>query len=230
MNSFWIILFSLCAMIVNSLGIFAIYKNQRLAERIKGYCICFSAGMLITTPLIITLPEAIEKTHNAGFIALLGFLFMYFSNKFIKKKTRQRELTFGITVVEGICIHSLLDGIIYAVTFSISFISGILSGIGLIVHEFAEGIITFSTLRHGGVKTKNAGIISFFVSSLSTPIGAIIALPIMNLMFDGIFNELSVLVPVVTSHKLVNIIFMYIIPPTTGKPGRRECLPGSMER
>ena len=35
------------------------------------------------------------------------------------------------------------------------------------------------------------------------------AFPIINLIFDGIFNEPSVFVPVVTSHKLVNIIFMY---------------------
>ena len=76
--------FAMGAMIVNSLGIWTLYKNREWAEKIKDYCMCFAAGILISSPLIMTLPQAIQKTSYAGFTALAGFLFMYFSNEIIK--------------------------------------------------------------------------------------------------------------------------------------------------
>ena len=106
----------------------------------------------------------------------------------IKHTSKQKELAFGVTAIEGILIHSLLDGIIYSVTFSMSTLVGILSGIGLVVHEFAEGIITFSTLRHSGMSKKKCGITAFLVSSLSTPIGAAIAIPIVNYVNDSVLG------------------------------------------
>lgn len=79
---------------------------------------------------------------------------MFFSNRYIKYRTRQPDLAFGITAVQGIGIHSLLDGIIYSVTFQFSTMVGVLSGIGMVVHEFAEGVVTYSVLLAGGVTEK----------------------------------------------------------------------------
>lgn len=211
MNLFWIILFSVCAMLVNTAGIFAICKNKKYAERVKEYCMCFSAGMLITSPLIMTLPQAVSKNHAAGLVALLGFLFMYFSNQMIRRRTERKELAFGVTAVEGIFIHSLLDGIIYAVTFNVSVTVGVLSGLGLVVHEFAEGIITFSTLQHGGLSRKKAGVVAFFVSALSTPIGALLAIPVMRFVNDTVLGLMlgfvsGVLIFISASHLLPEAI------------------------
>ena len=207
MRYFWIALFSFSAMLINSAGILVIYKNQRWADRAKEYCMCFAAGMLITSPLIMAFPQAIEKNSHAGIVALLGFLFMYFSNKIIKHKTKQKELAFGVTAVEGILIHSLIDGIIYTVTFSVSTAVGILSGMGLVVHEFAEGIITFSTLRQGGLSKKKSVIFAFLVSSMSTPIGAALAIPITNIVTDNFLGLMlgfvsGVLIYISASHLL----------------------------
>ena len=91
---------------------------------------CFAAGVLISSPLIMAFPEALQKNSYAGFAALAGFIFMFFSNKLIKYKTKQEELAFGITAIEGIFIHSLIDGIIYAVIFSVSPFVGILTELG----------------------------------------------------------------------------------------------------
>jgi len=107
---------------------------------------------------------------------------MYFSNEIIKYKTKQKELAFGITAIEGILIHSLIDGVVYTVTFSISTVVGILTGVGLVVHEFAEGVITFSMLLKGGYSTRKAGIYAFLAAALTTPIGAFIAYPMFNIL------------------------------------------------
>lgn len=176
----WIAIFAIGAAIVNSLGIFAMIKNKEWADRAKVYFICFAAGVLISVPLMFALPNAIAKNPHAGFAALIGFLFMFYSNKLIQYKTQQKALAFGITAAEGIAIHSFVDGTIYAVTFSVSVTIGVLSGIGLIVHEFAEGIITFSVLIAGGMNRKKAGWSAFFVAALTTPLGAFVAYPLVS--------------------------------------------------
>ncbi|MFA5637663.1 MAG: ZIP family metal transporter [Anaerovoracaceae bacterium] len=177
---FWISLFALGAMVVNGIGIYSIYKNRDFAEKNKTYFICFAAGVLIAAPLIHTLPHAFEKNSNAGAFALVGFLFMFFSNKIIKLKTNEKELAFGITAIEGIGIHSFIDGIIYTVTFSASTMTGVLAGIGLVAHEFAEGVIVFSVLLKSGLSAKKAAFYGFLVAGLTTPLGAFIVYPLIH--------------------------------------------------
>ena len=180
-----ILLFSLSAMLVNTLGIYVIYRNKSWAEKTQGYFMCFAAGMLIASPLIMVLPEAVNKNPNAGIAALAGFVFMYLSNSFIKYRTKQKSLAFGITAMQGIFIHSLLDGVVYTVTFSVSALIGILTGVGLVVHEFAEGVITFSILLKSGFSVKKSATYAFFVAALSTPVGALIAYPAISRVSDS---------------------------------------------
>jgi zinc transporter ZupT len=184
----WISIFAMGAMLINSFGIWAIYKKSDWAEKTKVSCMCFAAGTLISSPLIMAFPQALQKNSYAGFAALAGFTFMYFSNKIIKYKTKQRELAFGITAIEGILIHSLMDGIIYTVTFSVSTAVGFLTGFGLVAHEFAEGIITFSMLLKGGINRKKAGVYAFFVAALTTPIGSFVAYPLINRLTNSVLG------------------------------------------
>ena len=185
---------------------------------------CFAAGVLIAAPLIAALPEALRKNSYAGFAALAGFLFMIFSNEFIKRWTKQESLAFGITAAEGIGIHSFVDGIIYTVTFSTSLAVGFLSGGGLVVHEFAEGVITFSVLRKGNVSVKKAAFVAFLIASLTTPLGAFVAYPLVNKLKDShlglalgfvagvlIYVSASHLLPEAREHEKKHSIFSFLI-------------------
>ena len=132
---------------------------------------------------------------------------MFFSNRLIKYRTKQDELAFGITALEGIGIHSFIDGIIYSVTFSTSTLIGILAGVGLVVHEFAEGVITFSFLVKGGVSAKKAIVYAFLVAALTTPVGAFIAYPFVSNLSDSILGlalgfVVGVLIYISASHLL----------------------------
>jgi zinc transporter ZupT len=49
-----------------------------------------------------------------------------------------------------------------------------------VIHEFAEGIITYTIFLKGGIKEKRAMIYAFLVAGLTTPIGAFIAYPLIN--------------------------------------------------
>jgi len=207
-NTFvWMALFALGAMVINSIGSWVMYKNREWAERNKEYFMCFAAGMLISSPLMVAFPEALALNGHAGLAALVGFIFMFFSNEFIKYKTKEETLAFGITALEGIGLHSLLDGIIYTVTFNVSVFTGVMAGIGLVVHEFAEGVITFSVLVQGGVSHRKAFLYAFFVASLTTPLGAFLAFPFVSTLSSQILGlalgfVVGVLIYVSASHIL----------------------------
>lgn len=203
----WVAIFALGAMVVNGLGILLIYKKKAWAERSKEYFMCFASGVLIASPLIGAFPQAIQKNPQAGLAALTGFVFMFFSNRYIKHKTKQPELAFGIIAMEGIGIHSFIDGIIYSVTFSVSIYTGILAGIGLVVHEFAEGVITFSFLVKGGFSDKKAILYAFLVAALTTPVGAFVAYPFVSRLNNSILGlalgfVVGVMIYVSASHLL----------------------------
>lgn len=203
----WIAIFALSSMVVNSLGIWVIFKNKEWAEKNKEYFMCFAAGVLIASPLIIAFPQAVGKNPNAGLAALLGFVFMFFSNKLIQYKTKQTALAFGITAVEGIGIHSFIDGVIYCVTFSINILTGVAAGAGLVIHEFAEGAITFSVLIKGGMNAKKAMLYAFLVAALTTPVGAFVAYPLISRLGHSVLGlalgfVVGVLIYISASHLL----------------------------
>lgn len=184
MNGFstftWVAIFAIESAIVNGIGIIAIFKNRKWAEGLKTYSLCFAAGVLISVPLMLAFPQAVEKNFYAGFSALIGFLFMFLGNRLIRYKIQRKDLAFGITAVEGIGIHSFVDGIIYSVTFSASVPTGLLGGTGMVLHEFAEGVITFSLLMTGGIRKERAAFYAFLIAGLSTPVGAFIAYPFVS--------------------------------------------------
>lgn len=182
---YWIATFAVVAALVNGAGIVAIFHYREWAERSLTYFMCFAAGILLATPLLLALPNALARSPDAGYSALAGFLFMFLSNKVIKYRTKQETLAFGVTAAQGIGIHSLVDGVVYTVTFSISLLTGILAGTGLIVHEFAEGVITYLVLLKGNVTERTAAIYAFFVASLTTPIGAFVAYPLVSRLADA---------------------------------------------
>lgn len=204
---YWIALFAVFSAVVNGLGIWAISKKAVWVEKAKNYFMCFAAGILITTPLILALPQALEKNQWAGFAALGGFLFMFFSKKIINRLVKRKSLVFGTVAAQGIGIHSFIDGVVYAITFQVSILVGILAATGMVIHEFSEGVITYSALIHGKVKRKKAFWSAFFIAGLTTPLGAFVGYPIISLVNDNVLGGLlgfvaGVLLFVSASHLL----------------------------
>jgi zinc transporter ZupT len=80
----------------------------------------------------------------------------------------------------GIGFHSFLDGVIYSVTFNVSIFTGVLAAIGMILHEFPEGIVTFLLLERGGFGQKRAALYAFLAAAISTPLGTLISYPFID--------------------------------------------------
>ena len=80
----------------------------------------------------------------------------------------------------GVGLHSLLDGVIYSVTFNVSIFTGILAAIGMVLHEFPEGIVTFLLLERGGFNKKLSAWYAFLAAAISTPLGTLISFPFIE--------------------------------------------------
>jgi len=52
----FVALFALSAMVMNSVGIWVIYKNKQWVDRNIEYFMCLAAGVLIASPFIIGFP------------------------------------------------------------------------------------------------------------------------------------------------------------------------------
>ncbi len=79
----------------------------------------------------------------------------------------------------GIGFHSLIDGIIYSVTFNVSVFTGVLAAIGMVLHEFPEGVVTFLLLQRAGFGRRRSAVYALLAAALSTPLGTLVSFPLI---------------------------------------------------
>lgn len=80
----------------------------------------------------------------------------------------------------GIGLHSLIDGVIYSIAFTVSILTGFLATLGMVLHEFPEGIITYLLLVRSGFTQRNAMRAAFVAAAATTPIGMLISYPFIS--------------------------------------------------
>jgi len=66
------------------------------------------------------------------------------------------------------------------VTFNVSIFMGILAAVGMVLHEFPEGIVTFVLLERSGFKRRRAALYAFLAAGLSTPLGSLVSYPLVE--------------------------------------------------
>ncbi len=170
--------------VVTSIGIYVIVRFDEWGNRNVAYFMSFAAGVLMTTSLMHILPEAYEMSPQAPVWVLVGFMVLYILNTLLNQyglhDHHGADITLGVIPMVGIGIHSLLDGFIHSVTFNVSIFTGILAAIGMVLHEFPEGIVTFLLLERGGFTRKKAILGALLAAGLSTPLGTLISYPFIH--------------------------------------------------
>ncbi len=183
-NFLWVILASSLACVVTSIGIYVINKFANWGNQNIAYFMSFAAGVLLSVSFIHIGPKALSMNENAPVFMLIGFMGLFFLNRIINfYACNEREckgIALGIIPMIGIGFHSLIDGVIYSITFNVSVFTGVLAAIGMVLHEFPEGIVTFLLLDNSGVKRKKAVLWAFLAAALSTPLGTLISYPFIN--------------------------------------------------
>lgn len=195
-TTFWTALAtSSLAAVVTSLGIYTIRKYVDWGQRNSAYFMCFAAGVLISASFLYIIPKSLSMNPNASIYLLVGFFSLHLFNRFItafvcQKDPEKEQYGIGIVPMIGIGFHSLIDGVVYSIAFSVSIFTGFLATAGMILHEFPEGIITYLLLVKGGFKERSAMILAFLTAALTTPIGMLISYPIISEIDKPILGSL----------------------------------------
>jgi zinc transporter ZupT len=180
-------------MTANLLGIgcaasLATYLGGRLAIRFQDrlhLVLGFSAGAVMGVALFDLLPEAIEaggdKSQPAvvtGMIALGFVIYMFAERAFTAALEPAKTGAEGARGAQrgnlggaSLTLHSLLDGIGIGLAFQVSAALGGIMAIGVIAHDFSDGINTVNMVLTGGGKKEGAA--RWLVADALAPIAGI---------------------------------------------------------
>jgi zinc and cadmium transporter len=179
-----VILASFLACGVTTIGIYVISKYEQWGREHSAYFMSFAAGVLISVSFMHIIPKSFEMNSTASVFLLAGFLAIYLSNRFLNlyicHEYECAEYAMGVIPMLGIGFHSFIDGVIYSVTFNVSIFTGVLAAIGMILHEFPEGIVTFVLLERGGFSRRKSAVYAFLAAAISTPLGTLASYPFIN--------------------------------------------------
>ncbi len=176
-----VMLASSMACVITTLGIFMIGRHARWSERHAVYFKGFAAGMLISISFLHVVPESFEMNGRGPAFLLLGFIGLYLFNYFLRlynhrhRVESQVNYALALTPLLGIGLHSLIDGMIYSVTFNVDVFTGWAAAIGMILHEFPEGIVSWVILERAGFSRRRSFWYAFLAAALSTPLGALVS-------------------------------------------------------
>jgi len=179
-----VIIASFLACLVTTIGIYIISKYETWGNKNVVYFISFAAGVLISVSFIYIIPKSFDMNKNGPIFLLVGFMGLYFFNRFLTifvcHERDCTNLSVGIIPMVGIGLHSLIDGVIYSITFNVSIFTGALAAIGMVLHEFPEGIVTFLLLEQAGFSRKKAILYAFLAAAISTPVGTLVSFPFIR--------------------------------------------------
>jgi len=179
-----VMLASLLACGVTTAGIYVISKYEQWGKEHSVLFMSFAAGVLISVSFMHIIPKSFQMNDAAPVFLLVGFLATHLSNRllnlYICHKHEGTDYAVGIVPMLGIGLHSLVDGIIYSVTFNVSVFTGVLAAIGMVLHEFPEGIVTFVLLERGGFSRRQSALYAFWAAAISTPLGTLVSYPFVR--------------------------------------------------
>ncbi|WP_051882394.1 ZIP family metal transporter, partial [Parvularcula oceani] len=173
------VLASLIAAVIATLGVAAVLLRGDWAVRHSGYFTAFAAGVLVTTAVTL-FPEALRASAYAPLGALAGYGALFAINALFR-----RSAGAALAPVVAIGLHSFIDGLEYGILFEHDGRLGQVASIGLIAHEFAEGVILFALLRQAGVRTNISLLGALAGAALTTPLGAISSQFVLSGMTEG---------------------------------------------
>jgi len=189
--------FGLIAAFVTTLGLLAVALRSDWSMRYANLFGLAAAGMLTAMAFLHILPEAFALSDTAPVWLTIGFfsglLLHYLIRTFFPEREDSKLPSEAITPILAIACHSFIDGIVYSVTFAASFTAGVFAAVGLILHEFPEGVIAFAILRRHGVSNRDAFILAFLAAAATTPFGVVVSGPFMFGLGEDVLGSLFAL-------------------------------------
>ncbi len=172
---FWILGSSVIIMLASLSGVFFVGKtlNKWMHDRIN-YFISFSAGVFLFVAYSLA-KESVHAIDNiliaSAFIAsgitlavIIGKLMPEKHSHLNEKCCESHNKSTAIKMMIGDAIHNVGDGFLLVPAFLINIELGILTTVGIFIHEAVQEISEFFVLKEAGFSTKKALSWNFLVS------------------------------------------------------------------
>lgn len=168
-------------------SIFTFYKFKN-KYKILNIALSFASGVMITVSMLDLIPEGYNLLKSSN-IALLWLLISInigiIISIFVDKKISGNDLyRIGLISMIGIIIHNIPEGIITYIMCTHNIRLGIPLAIAIALHNIPEGITISLPIYYGG-KGRGVAILYTLISGLSEVFGAVIAM----IFFKNIINN-----------------------------------------
>ena len=190
-----LLVFAILPVFSTFLGGLAVFRLRHRLHPVMA----FAAGVLVATALVDLLPEALgliggeEPALLAGAAALVGFLVFSAVEAFVHRGTYEHGHEPGVDPAQphehgrdgpgpsalgilgplGLVVHSGLDGVAIGLGFAAGAQVGLVVGLAVLAHDFADGInITTLTLAGGGGRRTAIAILA--LDAFAAPLGALV--------------------------------------------------------
>lgn len=194
----YILISTIVITLIAFIGIFTLYINDKILNKILIVLVSLSAGALMGGAFLHLIPESIEEAKGTDtdifIIILIGFIIFFIIEKFLHWRHCHNGKcdvhTFHYMNLIGDSIHNFIDGLIISVSFIVSIPLGFTTTIAIIAHEIPQEIGDFGVLIYGGFEKKKAIILNFLVAS-TIILGGITGYLISNVIEKSVYILLS---------------------------------------
>ena len=181
-----IIIASLSIMAISLIGLlFIVNRFFKQIQKNINYLVSLSVGIFLVVAITDLIPKAISLSRgNSGPIFILVGFFAFFLLAGVLSEyhhhcegnvcRNDHAQTSGLMVLFGDLGHNFVDGIIVAVAFTANPTLGIITTIGVLLHELPQEISEFFVLIKAGYSKTKAIFLNFLVSG-TVLIGALLA-------------------------------------------------------
>lgn len=212
---------SLLAAAVTALGIHTIRRHAAWGQRNTSYFMCFAAGVLISASFLHIIPKALSMNTQAPAWLLGGFLSLHLFNRFVtafvcERDPERKDYVLGLIPLLGIGFHSFIDGFVYSIAFNVSILTGSLATLGMVLHEFPEGIVTYLLLVRAGFGERKALLLAGIAAAGTTPLGMLVSYPIVSTLDAHTLGALLAL----SAGALVYVGATHLLPRAEQEAGR----------
>lgn len=179
MNKYYGIIVSSIAGISTLVGYLFIYikadKNKVISKSLS-----FASGVMLTLSLVDLIPTSINylKMDNRSLLyAVLFFFVGIILCLIINNKIKENDVLYktGILSMIGIMIHNIPEGIVTYILSTVDMKVGLIFAIAIILHNIPEGI-SISVPIYYSKKSKKKAFLYTMISGLSEPLGALLSM------------------------------------------------------
>jgi zinc and cadmium transporter len=174
----WILASTFLVSLISLIGIFTLLIKERLLNNILFYLIGFSAGALLGGAFLHILPEVLQRAESTFVFSILivGIVLFFLMERYFYWRHCHDGIcdvhSFTYLNLIGDGFHNFLDGMIIAVSFTVSIKIGIATTLAVIFHEIPQELGDFGVLVYGGF-SKTKALLFNFISALTAMLGAL---------------------------------------------------------